>query len=139
MTRPERNKQQDLLDTLNNLLADIDPDTPEETDEVIRSAGIDPDAYAAKIEELAQNALAKQARLQIENARQKYDSRKTAQAGNRQSLIQQIQERMSQLSARNRMVFAHHRNLESASDADLQSLLDDLSFLVDSDTSSDQE
>lgn len=133
MTRLERNKQHDLLNAFNNLFADLDPETPEETDEIIRSAGIDPDTYAAKIEELAQTVLAKQARLQIENARQKYDSRKTSQLRNRQSLIQQIQEKMSQLSARNRIAFAHHRNLESASDADLQSLLEDLLYLVDPD------
>lgn len=133
MTRLERNKQHDLLNAFNNLFADLDPETPEETDEIIRSAGIDPDTYAAKIEELAQTVLAKQARLQVENARQKYDNRKTSQLRNRQSLIQQIQEKMSQLSARNRMAFAHHRNLESASDADLQSLLEDLLYLVDPD------
>lgn len=45
-------KGQDFLDALNCLLAEVDPETPEEIDAVVRSLGIDPDAYAATMARL---------------------------------------------------------------------------------------
>ena len=132
MIKPEHDKQQNMLEAFYSIFADIDPDTPEEVEEIIQAAGIDPDAYATKIRNLAQDTLAEQARQQIEDARQHYDKAKTIVTEERQSIIQKIQEKLSQLGRKNQDAFSHNRNLESASDTDLQSLLDDLTYLTDS-------
>lgn len=38
-----------LIDALNSLFAEIDPETPDEIDAIIRSVGIDPETYAAEM------------------------------------------------------------------------------------------
>ncbi len=131
MTNPKRDKEQDMLQAFYNLFADIDPDTPEEIEEIILATGINPDGYAAKIRKLAKATLAEQARHQIEAARHQYEGAKSRVTDDRQTLIQKIQQKLAQLDSHKRPAFAHHRNLESASDTDLQSLLDDLTYLAD--------
>lgn len=136
MTKTEQGKRQDMLDAIYSIFAEIDPDTTEEVENIIRAAGIDPDDYATKTRNLAQNTLEEEARQRIDVARQKYDSEKSTIIGERQTVIQTIREMMARLSNQQRAAFAYHRNLESESDSDLQSLLDDLSYL---DSSSEQE
>ena len=132
MTKPERREQEELVDAFYELFAEIEPETEEDIDAIIESAGLDPKAGVEKIEALARQALAEQARQGIKAARQQYQQKKSLTAGTHEELKRRVDEMLNQLSPQNRRAFAYHRNLETASDADLQSLLDDLTFLIDS-------
>ncbi|MCI0564345.1 MAG: hypothetical protein MN733_38220 [Nitrososphaera sp.] len=139
MAEPRRDKQQEMLDAFYDLFADTDPDTVEEINEIIQSAGIDPETYAAEINKLAQETINERVRDEIETARQQYERTKSLEVGERHSIIQRIQALIAHVNDQGHPALAHHRNLESASDADLQSLLDDLTYLSNSPDFSEQE
>lgn len=131
MTKPERDKQREMREAFYSIFAEIDPDTPEEVDEIIRAAGIDPDAYATKIRKLAKNTIAEQARRQIVADHQQYDRTANSTIEERKLIVQTIQKMLSMLDSKKSAAFAHYRNMESASDADLKSLLNDLTYLTE--------
>jgi hypothetical protein len=133
MTNLEPTPRFSVIDALEHLFAEIDPSTDDEIDEVIRAAGIDPEAYAAKAAALASSIIREMGRKQLENARERYDHTTPSNSKGRQDTIQKIQELLLRLGGQSRPAFAHYRNLDAASDADLEGLLNDLTFLSEGD------
>lgn len=138
MTKPESTKRHSIIDAFNYLFAELEPSTDEEIEEIIRSVGIDPQVYAAKIEALARQAIQETGRRQLERDRSKYDSSIPARHEGRPDLLQRVKEKMAQLNERSRPAFTHYRNLDEASDTDLEGLLNDLTFLIGDDDSQGQ-
>lgn len=118
-----------IIDALEHLFAEIDPSTDDEIDEIIRTAGIDPEAYAAKAEASASSLIRGMGKQRLEKARERYDHATPSSSKGRQDTIQKIQEILLRLGDRSRPAFAHYRNLDAVSDADLEGLLNDLTFL----------
>lgn len=55
-----------LQEALNTLVAEVDPDTPEDIDEIIRSAGYDPNEVAARGQNLAARLIAEHTLTRVE-------------------------------------------------------------------------
>ena len=129
--------EQEVLDTILELLVDLEPESTEEVDAELRAAELDPQAMSSHIENIVQAALVKspfnwrvQEREKIEQERHRYSlSKSQRKTASRVEAINRIQ----QLSTHYGVQFAglHHRNLENASDEDLISLLNQLEFLAD--------
>ena len=134
MTTTERDNQERLLNCLYALLADIELNYPEDVHAIIESVGIDPDSFGKRMEKLARQTLREQAGDEIEAARREYDKKKTARLGSRVSILERIEEIFRQYPGTKQRLGLAHRNLENVSDGDLQSLLDDLEYLISSDS-----
>lgn len=139
MTGPKDAKTKRFVETLFRLLADIEPESLEDVRDVIESVGIDPDDYARKIEKLAVDTLKKQTRNEIEAARRQYDSQKTKSRKSRTTIVERIEEIFRLYPGTKQQLGIAHRNLGTTSDEDLQSLLDDLEYLVASEDSPNGE
>lgn len=139
MTGPNRNRTDRFVDTLFKLLADIEPESPEDVRAAIESVGIDPDDYARKIEKLAADTLKNQTRNEIEAARRQYDMQKSKRRRSRSTIVERIEEVFRLYPGIKQRLGLAYRNLGTTSDEDLQSLLDDLEYLVASEDSSGSE
>lgn len=129
--------EEELVQTVYQLFADVDPELPEEIDELLEAEGYNADAFAEEIEAFAARALAEtplnwrnRARQEIENQRQKLQKLTTS---DRIVNREEIQRLLEQLRIKNPSVYAFYRNFEDESNADLSALRAELQYLLEED------
>ena len=125
---------EDLVRAFASLFDELEPETPEEIDTVLREAGFDPDELGARMKAAAERALndsplnwRSRAQRELEDERARIASTTPDLLRSRKDIIDAIKQLVGQLG--NQVAYAH-RNLESASDEDLASLLADLEYLA---------
>jgi len=135
--RPPKTDEE-LVRVFDYLFDQTEPQTPEEVDAVLREAGCDPGEVAARMDEVAQRALAEsplnwrnRARAQHEEAVAQLKSSLSSARGNRTEVLAAIEQVLTQLAPKQReSLTAHFRSLDQATDADLASLLGELEYLL---------
>lgn len=140
---------EDLVDALANLFDEVGPETLEEVDAILAEAGYDPAEVAERM-----NAIARHAKLDsplnwrnralkgIRDERVRLESLERPTVKGRIEIIAAIQELIRRIRGEQyKLVGAHFRNLERASDNDLASLLSQLEYLAnqEKDGASDSE
>lgn len=138
----------ELFDAMNQLFSEVEPGTPEEIDEVIKAIGYDPESFAARMKAVARRSASEsplnwrnKARTELELERKRLESRTATRRGVGEELRTRIQDLLTQLGSKPNvaMAFAHHRNLDTASDEDLASLLEELEHLIGDNSKLDDE
>lgn len=134
---PETYEDEDLVRVFADLFDEIEPQTPEDVDTVLREAGYDPDKIGARIQTLAEQALAnsplnwrKRAPEELAQARAQLDDFVSTTPRSRSEIIAALRQIIAQLGAKkSKLAAAYFRNLEQATDDDLASLLVELEYL----------
>ena len=135
--RPPRTDEE-LVRVFDHLFDQTEPQTPEEVDAILREAGYDPDEVAARMDEVAQRALAEsplnwrtRAGAQEAEAVAQLKGFVSTARGNRTEILAAIEQVLTQLAPKQReSLAAHFRSLDQATDADLASLLGELEYLL---------
>ena len=127
----------DLVRAFADLFDEVEPETSEEIDTVLREAGYDPDEVAVQIRSAAEQALASsplnwriRAQEELENERARFERIAMTSLDDREDIISAIQRLLAQLGNRARPACTHFRNFESATYEDLASLLSELEYLA---------
>lgn len=135
-----------LLDAVNQLFSEVEPETPEEIDEIIKAVGYEPNSFATRMESVAKRSAAEsplnwrnKARTELELERKRLEAYTASRKAIGNDLRARIQDLLSQFGGRSNMAFAHHRNLDTASDEDLASLLEELEHLINDKNTPDDE
>lgn len=131
---PATNKE--FLEALTELFEQMEPDTPDEVDAFLRETGYEPEQIAAKIKAATERGLS-ESPLNWRNKTQELEADKKRLSNfadiakrSRHELMDAINAALSNLAVKNpELAAVHHRNFESATDEDLESLLADLYFL----------
>jgi hypothetical protein len=125
---------EELIRAFADLFDEIEPETPAEIDAMLREAGYDPDEIGAQMKAVAEQALANsplnwrnRAPQEMAEEQARFDKAESTSPRNRTDMIKAIQQL---LAGRSEQALAHFRNLESASDDDLASMLAELEFLA---------
>ncbi len=123
---------EDLVRAFADLFDEIEPETPDEIDAVIREAGFDPDEMEARIRAATEQALARSPLNWRNRTSQELESERDRVAravrpGDRAGLIEAIKALTRQVSGQ--IAYAY-RNLESMTDEDLAGLLSNLEYLA---------
>lgn len=133
MRRPIETEAE-LLQTVCQLFAEIDPETPDEVDEIIEAGGDDPEVVAEQMDVFITRVLAEsrhnwrnRAQDEIGKKRQRLQS---FVSRNKSANREAIQELLEQLRIRNPSIYAYYRNLEFEGDEDLATSLAELEYLV---------
>ena len=129
--------EEELVHAFADLFNEVEPDTPEEIDAVLREGGHDPDTIAARMKSIAERALARsplnwrnRAQQELEAEKSKLDNVTPIVRRGRGEMITAIQQLLSRLHA-HQLAPAHaYRNFDQATDDDLASLLAELEYLV---------
>lgn len=129
--------EEELVHAFADLFNEVEPETPEEIDAVLREGGHDPDTIAARMKSIAERALARsplnwrnRAQREVEAERSKLDKVTPIVRRGRGEMITDIQQLLSRLQA-HQLAPAHaYRNFDQATDEDLASLLAELEYLV---------
>jgi hypothetical protein len=129
--------EEELVHAYADLFNEVEPETPEEIDAVLREGGHDPDSIAARMKSTAERALARsplnwrnRAQQELEAEKRKLDSVTPIMRRHRGEMITAIQQLLSRLHA-HQLAPAHaYRNFDQATDDDLASLLAELEYLV---------
>lgn len=129
--------EEELVHAFADLFNEVEPETPEEIDAVLREGGHDPDTIAARMKSIAERALARsplnwrnRAQREVEAERSKLDKVTPIVRRGRGEMITAIQQLLSRLQA-HQLAPAHaYRNFDQATDEDLASLLAELEYLV---------
>ena len=136
----------ELLDAINQLFSEVEPETSEDVDAIVKAVGYDPDLFATRMEAVAKRFAAdsplnwrNKAREELELERQRLETHTAARKGTRTALQDQIRDLLAQFSDNPNVAFAHHRNLDKASDEDLASLIEELEYLIGDKHTSDDE
>lgn len=123
-----------LVRAFADLFDEVEPDTPEEIDAVLREAGYDPDEIGVRMKAAAEKALTEsplnwrsRAPKELENERTRIGQVRTTLPGNRAGIIEAIKWLIEQ--GGNQVAYAY-RNLEAMTGEDLASLLSDLEYLA---------
>ena len=124
---------EDLVQALADLFDEVEPETPEEIDAVLRECGHDPDAVAARMRALAERAIVNSP-LNWRNRAQELEKERASLASfvsslprSPEEIVAVIKQLLSQLEGdQSKLVPAYYRNLDKASDGDLATLRDDL-------------
>lgn len=127
---------EELVNAFNDLFNEVEPETNDEMDAVLRQAGHDPEEIATRMRQIADRAIERSPlnwRNKFPDEIEIEKSRLAAFLPNvhmrRDEIIEAIRNKLAKLSGRtNRLGFAH-RNFETASDDDLRSLLSELEYL----------
>ena len=125
---------EDLVRAFADLFDEVEPDTPEEIDAVLREAGYDPDEIGVRMKAAAEKALANsplnwrnRAQKELEDEQTRIARFTTARPGNRAGLIEAIKRLAGQVPGQ---VAYAYRSLALMTDEDLASLLSDLEYLA---------
>lgn len=136
----------ELFGAINQLFSEVEPETPEEIDAVIKAVGYDPKSFAARMETVAKQFAAKsplnwrnKARTELDLERKRLELHTASRKRTGNDLRARIQNLLAQFGGRPDMAFAHHRNLDTASDEDLESLLEELEYLIGDKNTPDDE
>jgi hypothetical protein len=134
-TRPPETSK-DLVEAFASLFNEVEPETPEEIDAVLRDAGHDLHEVAARMKAIAEKAIAdsplnwrERAKKDLPVALVRLKQFSLTATHDRTTIAGAIHELIAQLGAEVQPAFAHFRNLDSVSDEDLASLLADLEYL----------
>jgi len=127
----------ELVNVISKFLYGDIPEAPEDIDEALREVGFDPAEFSSRMGSVAEKALSDSplnwrvsAPKEIELATEKLKGVSLTSGLDRSEIIEEIKKIIDLLGGEQQMqAFAHHRNLESATDDDLASLLEDLQFL----------
>ncbi len=129
--------EEELVHAFADLFDEVEPETPEEIDAVLRDGGHDPDTIAARMKSIAERALARsplnwrnRAQQELEAERSKLDRVTPIPRRGRGEIIAAIQQLLSRLQARQLAPAHAYRNFDQATDEDLASLLAELEYLV---------
>jgi len=128
---------EDLVRAFADLFDETEPQTPEDVDTFLREAGYDPDQVGARIQTLAEHALANsplnwrnRALQELAQARAQLDDFVATTPRSRSEIIAALRQIIAQLGAEKcKLPAASFRNLERATDEDLASLLVELEYL----------
>jgi DNA-directed RNA polymerase subunit F len=128
---------EDLVRAVADLFDEVEPETQEEIDAVLREAGHDPDEVAARMKVVAERALASspfnwrnRAQRELADERARYERLASVLPRSRADILSAIQALLAQLGGRTQQAYAHFRNFESATDEDLARLLSELEYLA---------
>jgi hypothetical protein len=129
--------EEELVHAFADLFDEVEPDTPEEIDTVLREGGYDPDTIAARMKSIAERALARsplnwrnRAQQELEAERRNLERVTPISRRGRGEMITAIQQLLSRLQARQLTPARAHRNFDQATDEDLGSLLIELEYLA---------
>jgi hypothetical protein len=129
--------EEELVHAYADLFNEVEPETPEEIDAVLREGGHDPDSIAARMKSIAERALARsplnwrnRAQQELEAEKRKLDSVTPIVRRRRGEMITAIQQLLSRLHAHQLAPTHAYRNFDQATDDDLASLLAELEYLV---------
>jgi hypothetical protein len=137
--RKEPFSDEEFVKRVSELLDEIGPENAGELDETLRALGLDPDEIGARGQQAAENAMSKslhnwrqRAPRELEEARRRLSV--TGQRGtlDRAHTTAAILELAGRLGQAGQHATAHHRNLDAASDQDLDDLLAELQHLANS-------
>ncbi len=133
MRRPIETEDE-LLQTVYQLFAEIDPETPDEVDEIIEAGGNDPEALAEQMDALIARVLTQspllwrmRAQREIRNKRLQLQS---FISFDRPANREAVQELLEKLRVRNPSIYAYYRNFESESDEDFATFRAELEYLL---------
>lgn len=143
-TPPANNEE--LLRALGDLFDQVDAETPEEVDAMLREEGYDPSDLAATFRSIAEQALKaspynwkNRALREMQMERDRLSAKKPSSPLSRPELIVAIQKQISKASLGPSLSAGiYHRNLEELTDEDLKSLLEELQFLTPSENDETQ-
>ena len=134
-TRPPETSK-DLVEAFASLFDEVEPETPEEIDAVLREAGHDPREVATRMKAIAEKAIAdsplnwrERAKKDLPVALARLRQLSSTVTRERSEIVKAIQELIAQLGAEGQPAYAHFRNLDTVSDEDLASLLADIEYL----------
>jgi hypothetical protein len=138
MTKPKTPMtSEDLVRVFADLFDEVEPETPEEVDDVLREAGHDPDVVAARMRAVAEQALAasplnwrNRAQEELTNERAQFERSKSESPRSRADTVKAIQQLLTQIGGQAKQAHAYFRNFESATDEDLMTLLSELEYLA---------
>ncbi len=126
----------ELMHTLIELFNEVEPESEEEVDEVIREAGFDPKDVGTRIKKAANLALAnsplnwRNRGQEIAKERSRLAAAKPERPASRAGLLAAIQEKLTQFGGNQPALMTAYRNLDEATETDLASLLDQLDYLI---------
>jgi len=127
----------DLIHAITDSFNEVEPDSPEEINAILREAGYDPDQVARQMKAVAERALRespfnwRERAQEMEDAKSRLIAFAPALPTNRAEIINAIKELVAKLgSGKSELAMAQYRNLESASDEDLASLLRQMRYLA---------
>ncbi len=130
--------EEELLARLERLFDQLEPDTADEVDIILREAGLDPEEVGARMKAAAERQFAasplnwrNKARQEVAEAEARLAKFSSTPTAGQADLRERIERLLRGLSATHRSVAAaYHRNLEEATESDLQSLLSELEYLT---------
>ena len=128
--------EQDILNAFADLFDEIQPETSEEIDTILIEAGFEPEQVAANMQALAEKALGesplnwrKQASRKRQQAEQGLRELESTIPTNRTDILTAFKDFAKRRPEQYRLAMLQFRNLEEASDKDLQTLLAELIYL----------
>lgn len=134
---------EDLVRAFADLFDEVAPMTSEEIDDELRDVGLEPDEVGARMQAVVEEALAKTHRERRKKAAKEVaeERARIARAASnrpreRADIIAAIEHLSAQFGGRVRYAY---RNLESETDEDLASLLEDLEYLASQQRGQDEE
>ena len=128
-----------FIEALTEQFLEVEFESPEEVDEFLREAGIDPDEFAVKMQKVAEDAIKNsplnwrnQAHKLIAEARMKLEGRQLTTVLSREEIDATLHQLFEKLRFENSQVIPlHFRNFEAATDEDRLSLINELEYLLE--------
>jgi hypothetical protein len=133
----------DLLQAILDLFDDVESMAPEdmqEIDEALRAAGLDPDAVAKRMDEVAQQAITaspfnwRNQTRQMKAAQERLAAQRAARPTDREGMMTAIKKYFGLSNPEIQQVALAHRNFTSLPVEDLATLLDELEYLAGQDS-----
>ena len=129
--------EDELVRVFADLFNELAPETPEELQATLRAAGYTPERMAARMQAVADRAIATspfnwrhRARQEIAEENARRAALEPAQPRSRGDLLNAIRQLLTQIQGSSVELAAHFRNFDRATDEDLVSLLADLEYLA---------
>lgn len=127
---------EELVNAFTDLFNEVEPETDDEIDAVLRQAGYDPEAVAVRIRQAADRAIEKSSLNWRSRFSAELETEKTRLATipsgirmNREEILEAIRNKFAKLGGKTNQFGFAHRNFDMASDDDLRSLLSELDYL----------
>ena len=127
---------EELVNAFTDLFNEVEPETEDEIDAVLRQAGYDPEAVAVRMRQVADRAIEKSPlnwrnrfSTELETEKTRLAALRSSVHMSREEILEAIRNKVTRLGGKiNQLGFAH-RNFDMASDDDLRSLLSELDYL----------
>ncbi|MFN8469035.1 MAG: hypothetical protein U0X20_25990 [Caldilineaceae bacterium] len=135
-TRKAPQTDVELINAFGELFDEVEIESVEEANAILKSAGYDPDATARRLLSAIDQALAsspmnwRNQQQQMAKARERMNSMRKWRYTSKADLEAAVQELLS-LVPRSQAVVAHYRSFQELAAEDLDTWLDELAFLVD--------